>query len=88
MPYVNREVRNELREQNGRRVPNNPGELTFRITTVILEYLQFRGLSYQTISDIIGALEQAKDEFRRRVVHPYEEEKLLENGDVYPPEVV
>jgi hypothetical protein len=32
----------------------------------------------------VGALEQAKDEFRRRVVHPYEDLKIKENGDVYP----
>ena len=41
------------------------------------------GNSYATINDIIGALEGAKMEFYRRVVAPYEDEKIKENGDVY-----
>jgi len=31
----------------------------------------------------MGALEGAKLEFYRRVVVPYEEKKMKENGDVY-----
>lgn len=88
MPYVTQEQRRDLESiptvlGGVRRVPANPGELNFCVTKVILEYLRYRGLSYQTINDIIGALEQAKDEFRRRVVHPYEDVKKEVNGDVY-----
>lgn len=86
MPYVTPERRQDLTATAVVRcIPSEPGELNFCLTKVILEYLSFRGLRYQTINDIIGALEQAKDEFRRRVVHPYENLKLKENGDVYPP---
>jgi len=42
-----------------------------------------QGPSYQTINDIIGALEGAKMEFYRRVVVPYEDKKIKDNGDVY-----
>jgi len=45
-------------------------------------------LNYQTINDIIGALEGAKLEFYRRIAIPYENAKLTENGDVYGKEVL
>ena len=61
-----------------------PGELNFVFTAVIREYLRFHGLSYQTINDILGALEGAKAEFYRRVAVPYEGDKIVANGDVYP----
>jgi hypothetical protein len=59
------------------------GELNYFITYLLDEYIQNHGLTYQHINDIIGALEGAKSEFYRRVVVPYEEKKLKENGDVY-----
>ena len=36
-----------------------------------------------SLDDVLGALEGAKLEFVRRVVVPYEERKMKENGDVY-----
>jgi hypothetical protein len=49
-----------------------------------LAYMDYQKLSYQTINDIVGALEGAKLEFYRRVAVPYEESKRRINGDVYP----
>jgi hypothetical protein len=63
--------------------PHTPGELNYLITTMLIEYLHARGKSYQTINDILGALEGAKLEFYRRVAVPYETEKCKQNGDVY-----
>jgi hypothetical protein len=63
---------------------SNPGGLNFQLTCIILGYLTENGLSYQTCNDIVGALDNCKDEFRRRVQHPYEDKKIEENGDVYP----
>ena len=37
----------------------------------------------QRMFSAIGALEAAKLEFYRRVVAPYEDQKMLDNGDVY-----
>ena len=39
--------------------------------------------SFQDLNELIGALECAKQELYRRVVAPYEEDKIEENGDVY-----
>jgi hypothetical protein len=60
------------------------GELNYLLTRAACQYAEGRGLSYQTINDVIGALECAKQEFLRRVVGPYEDKKIEENGDVYP----
>jgi hypothetical protein len=59
------------------------GELNYRITRQITRYIEGKGLSYQTINDILGALDGAGKEFYRRVVAPYEDLKIKENGDVY-----
>lgn len=79
MPYISATARAEL----DHRCPRTPGELTYQITGEILAYLRERGLSFQTIAEIVGALEQTKDEFQRRVVHGYESRKASDNGDVY-----
>ena len=68
--------------------PQTPAELNFLITSIVSSYLARRGLKYQTINDAIGALECAKLELYRRVVSPYEDTKIKENGDVYSPEII
>jgi hypothetical protein len=63
--------------------PENAGDLNYALTLVVRSYLKSHGTSYQTINDIVGALEGCKVEFQRRVVAPYEDLKIVENGDVY-----
>lgn len=64
---------------------NKSGELNYMITAMCLAYLQDKGESYQTHADIMSALECAKQEWYRRKVAPYENEKAQANGDVYAP---
>ncbi len=66
----------------------DPGVLNYQFTLVVLAYLEHNGLSYEICNDIVGALDNCKDEFKRRVQHPYEDKKIFENGDVYPPGMV
>lgn len=80
MPYISNTKRIDVDYLQN---PENPGELNFLITRLIMKYQTKRGLSYQTINDIMGALEGAKQEFYRRVAAPYEDKKIKENGDVY-----
>lgn len=81
MPYIKKE-RRALLEPKAR--PTNPGELNYCITLLVRNYIsRHPELNYQGINDILGALEGAKLEFYRRVVAPYEDEKIKENGDVY-----
>lgn len=81
MPYVNVAARRAL--NSGDRDPETPGELNYVITLELISYLDRMGTSYQSINDIIGALEGAKLEFYRRWVGPFEDDKIKVNGDVY-----
>ena len=80
MPYITPERREPLRQS---RDANTPGELNFLLTLEIKAYVERRGLCYQTINDVLGALEGATREFYRRVAEPYEDAKIRDNGDVY-----
>ena len=60
-----------------------PGELNYLFTILSIQYVKRKGKSYTHMNDVIGALEGAKLEFYRRMVAPYEDEKIEENGDVY-----
>lgn len=86
MPYIKQERRDELQADaaanHGEWSPNNAGELNYVFTCIALAYFKVRG-NYQAINDIVGALEGAKMEFYRRMAVPYEDTKIIENGDVY-----
>lgn len=79
MPYINEVSKRELAA--GRR-PRSVGELNYCITRLMIEFCH-NNLSYVDINDVIGAVECAKLEFYRRMAVPYEDQKILENGDVY-----
>jgi len=84
MPYIDNSRRNELDDDfscDGG--IDSTGELNYLITRLIRLYRFEHGMSYNTINDIIGALEGAKLEFYRRVAVPYEDTKKMLNGDVY-----
>jgi hypothetical protein len=78
MPYIKKEDR-----ERARLYPRSAGELNYAVTILIKSYIKHNCLSYQTINDILGALEGAKAEFYRRVAVPYEDMKISTNGDVY-----
>lgn len=90
MPYIKQEKRDEIylkdrdTEFNTLWIANIEcaGDLNFAISIMIKDYINRKGLNYQHINDIIGALEGAKAEFQRRVVAPYEDKKIIENGDL------
>lgn len=79
MPYVpvERRVGLELTRHAG-----TPGELNYLITLDMLDYLDRHGLSYNTLNDVAGAVELAKQEFIRRIVNEYEDGKIESNGDL------
>jgi hypothetical protein len=81
MPYIKQEDRKRV----GVAVAGirTAGELNYIITLIIQDYLRQNGNRYQQLNDVIGALESCKLEFYRRIVSPYEDDKINENGDVY-----
>jgi hypothetical protein len=74
MPYISQARRKEL--YAGIDVPVDAGELNYALTLVCLEYIEYKGLKYQSINDVLGALEGTKQEFYRRTAAPYEDKKL------------
>lgn len=63
--------------------PAEGAELNFLISDLVDEFIERHGLSYHTLEEIDGALGLAQHEFRRRVVGPYEDLKIEENGEVF-----
>ena len=85
MPYIKQLRRLQLDAiaiEDSKFEINSPGELNYVITRLIDNYHSRRG-DYQSVNDVVGALEGAKLEFYRRVAAPYEDQKAMENGDVY-----
>ncbi len=79
MPYIRQIERDDLKNDPR---PLTAGQLNYMVSVLIKRYMSTHGLSYKTINDIVGALESAKAEFQRRVVGPYEDTKIIENGDL------
>lgn len=82
MPYIKYDRRAALVPVAYNR-PNDSGELNYQLTCVIQNYLAAKQITYADINNVVGALECCKLEFIRRVVNPYEDKKIEENGDVY-----
>jgi len=84
MPYIKQEKRPAIDEHINfleHLIPTD-GDLNYVITKLCLAYVEQHGKSYHTLNDITGALECAKLEFNRRLIGPYEDSKIKENGDV------
>lgn len=59
----------------------NPGELNYVISSIVWE--MFRdNTSYSHGNTLVGVLECVKQEFYRRLLALYEDEKYKENGDI------
>jgi hypothetical protein len=79
MPYIKKHQRQTL--NGGWSTPADAGELNYMFTKIAHEYLTVK-TNYQRFNDVIGALEGAKLELYRRKIAPYEDIKIVENGDV------
>jgi len=78
MPYINKIYRDRARS-----APIGTGELDYKLTMCILDYLRHGGYCFSTMNEIVGVLDNVKHEFQRRVMDPYEDSKRVANGDVY-----
>jgi len=84
LPYIPIKRREEI--QDGC-IPQNAGELNFKITFCILEYLYNINPSepshYSDYNEVIGVLECCKLELYARQIRPYEDMKMKSEGDVF-----
>jgi hypothetical protein len=84
MPYIPQENRpkfDDLLDQALNKIENH-GELNYVISTMAWEYVLGRKLSYTEMQHVIGTLECVKQEMYRRMLSPYEDKKIEENGDI------
>ena len=80
MPYIDKMAREYI--DNGGK-PGTYGELNYAITKLCQQFYDRTEPHYAEFNGVIGVLECCKQELYRRVVAPYEDLKISENGDVY-----
>jgi len=61
----------------------NPADLSFLITQLMAEYMYQAGPGWTHASDILKAVDAAREEFMEEVYRPYEKWKRKENGGVF-----
>ncbi len=89
MPYIDQNKRLRFTELTDKleklpaEVQLKAGDLNYLFTVLCKSYLEFYGSNYQTMNDMIGALEGCKLEIYRRIVGAYEDKKIISNGDVF-----
>lgn len=88
MPYIPRSDRTLLNEsiQELAEAISSPGELNYIICRLLtLACTKYGRPGYEEMSAWRGAVQDASDEFYRRVMAPYEDKKCAEKGDVFGP---
>ncbi len=94
MPYINESARLELDDcidnmvkclTHGNDVSNEEftvllGEINYTFSRVLSGSMG--KVSYSKIAMITGVLENIKQEFYRRIAEPYEDQKIVQNGDI------
>ena len=79
MPYINKASR--VIYDSGRGGPIDVGGLTYVLYRACVDYLG-PNPRFQQFAEVLGALSATENEFYRRKVVPYEDAKILENGDI------
>lgn len=91
MPYIRKEDRIKLDNEiellmttiNDLFDGEKSGVLNYVITRLLTNAFQLHSNTrYHNINGAVGVLECAKLEMYRRVAEPYEDKKIIENGDV------
>ena len=83
MPYIKRERRKILDPliHDLLKTIGGSGEVNYVFSKILYKLYSHGG--YSLLNDAVGILECTKLEFYRRVIVPYEIQKIKENGDVY-----
>lgn len=87
MPYISNVIRNTLDKELNSLIEKlrnrgfNPGEINYVFSKIAQQ--AWRSVpNYERGNDIMGVFESAKLEFYRRILAPYEDKKIQENGDI------
>lgn len=87
MPYIEKEKRPELDQLvnplidhlKSLQVEDQDGSLNYAITKIIRNVYPIK---YFHLNRALGVLSAVTQEFYRKIVGPYEESKIKENGDI------
>ena len=93
MPYITKERRaildeylnklcRTMREMNELEIKLEKGDLCYCLFKLSKYYILTKGMKYQNISDACASLLDAEYEIRRRILTPYENKKINDNGDI------
>ncbi len=84
MPYIKKETRDLYSEEIEKlhHVIDYKGDLNYVISELVGKLILRTGMSYTNASEWIDAVHDAECELRRRLLDPYEDIKIMENGDV------
>jgi hypothetical protein len=84
MPYIIKSARINFNKHLDKVGPEiaAKGDLNYCVTHLALHYIKAHGKSYTNISEAASALVDAADEIKRRLLAPYENQKIDENGDL------
>jgi hypothetical protein len=81
MPYISKVNRQRLTPQV---VPESAGELSYSISQLIKRFLENGDdVNFQKHAMVVGVLYSLAFEYQRRILSPYEDSKIEENGDVW-----
>jgi len=61
---------------------NSKGDLNYVICELTSQFIAQTGVTYTRMSEKIDAVHDAEAELRRRLLDPYEDQKIIDNGDV------
>ena len=87
MPYIKKEKRSIYKDEieslvkklESQPLTEQDGDLNYIVTSIMKKLYTPKYFNYNRA---LGVIEAIKQEYYRRVVAPYEDEKIKENGDV------
>lgn len=91
MPYIEQEERKHYDDEVDEivdKITLHPGHLNYVLTRIVNGYLsKYKGVDgrtrYTHYNEVTGVLQCMIQEIYRRLVGPYEDEKINENGDCF-----
>lgn len=86
MPYIKESKRKayvNLTNEIHRTLIENPADLSYLITQLMAEYMYQAGLGWEHVSDILKAVDAAREAFMEDVYRPYERSKKSTNLGVF-----
>ena len=82
MPYIKKEDRLKA-NRVVRQMINADIQANGDLNYVLFKYAKYHiPKSYNSIKNYLGELNECAEEIRRRILAPYEDQKMLENSDV------